>query len=211
MPTLALEEDEIDDLLYFSRANEATELSEFLTALSTKYSTDALSITRAAQDPYSKNTILHYAAANGHVEILKLLCQRNVITPKQNDPTHKVSDAMLDEVSEPKNDAGNTPLHWAALNGRLDFVKALLDLNCDAEVKNNAGRTAAQEAEAAEKWDVYGLLIEKTAKPGEGDQEDEADSAEVNGDRDVNGNGEVNGHEERLADDMEKVKVNEGG
>lgn len=63
---VTLEEDAVDDILYLARVNEAQELEEFLSNLSaqTKHSTSDL--VTAAVDPYSKNSALHYAAANGH-------------------------------------------------------------------------------------------------------------------------------------------------
>lgn len=66
----SLDEDTIDDILYFARANEASELSTFLTELATKTKTSQADILSAAIDPYSKNSALHYAAANGHDGIL---------------------------------------------------------------------------------------------------------------------------------------------
>lgn len=43
--------------------------------------------------------------------------------------------------------AGNTPVHWASLNGHLDSVKLLADAGADLTVKNKAGHDALHEAE----------------------------------------------------------------
>ena len=37
-----------------------------------------------------------------------------------------------------QNAAGNTPLHWAALNGHLPVVKGLINMGADPTVINNA-------------------------------------------------------------------------
>jgi predicted DNA-binding protein len=62
-----LDEDSVDEVLYLARANEASELEQFLTTLSTQVSRPKDQILAEAVDPYSQNTALHYAAANGHI------------------------------------------------------------------------------------------------------------------------------------------------
>lgn len=64
-----LGEDSVDEVLYLARANEASELEQFLTTLSTQVSKPKDQILAEAADPYSQNTALHYAAANGHIGI----------------------------------------------------------------------------------------------------------------------------------------------
>ena len=58
-----------------------------------------------------------------------------------------------------RNKAGNTPLHWAALNGHLATVRILLEHGADAGVLNNAGHDAVYEAEMREKGDIVELLL----------------------------------------------------
>ncbi len=53
-------------------------------------------------------TALHYAADNGHLEIVKLLI---------------ANDADVNA----KDNTGYTPLHWAAMHGHLDIVKFLVE------------------------------------------------------------------------------------
>jgi len=65
MPRLT--EDEIDEILYLSRVNEVSELSDYLISLSTKYNCTKEILFEAAVDPESGNSALHYAAANGHL------------------------------------------------------------------------------------------------------------------------------------------------
>ena len=54
-----------------------------------------------------------------------------------------------------RNNSGNTPLHWAALNAHLDCVKALVEAGADVRIKNDAGHDAAFLAERAE-WAKQG-------------------------------------------------------
>lgn len=46
-----------------------------------------------------------------------------------------------------RNNSGNTPLHWAALNTHLDCVKALVEAGADIGIKNDAGHDAVFLAE----------------------------------------------------------------
>jgi len=57
------------------------------------------------------------------------------------------------------NQEGNTPLHWAALNGHLEAVKALVSQGADTGVRNKAGRTVGFEAQRAGRGEVVGWLI----------------------------------------------------
>ena len=60
-----LSEDEIDDLIYLSRAGEEGELGQLLKELSAREQTGVAEVLEAAQDE-SGATCLHMAAANGH-------------------------------------------------------------------------------------------------------------------------------------------------
>lgn len=58
-----------------------------------------------------------------------------------------------------QNASGNTPLHWAALNGHLPAVKLLIEAGADPTVMNKAGKDAVYEAEANEKNEVAAWLL----------------------------------------------------
>ena len=65
MATLSPTEDEIDDILYYSRTNCLSELKELLDSLSAR-SPLAMILTYAI-DTLSGNSALHMSAANGHI------------------------------------------------------------------------------------------------------------------------------------------------
>ena len=58
-------------------------------------------------------------------------------------PPSNPQTALLDS----QNSSGNTPLHWAALNGHLDAVKTLISAGADPAILNKAGHDAVYEAE----------------------------------------------------------------
>ena len=65
MASPTLPEDEIDDLLYFARTNDTSELQTLLISLAAQNSCSEADILLTARDADSGNTIAHYAAANG--------------------------------------------------------------------------------------------------------------------------------------------------
>lgn len=68
-----------------------------------------------------------------------------------------------------QNKSGNTPLHWASLNGHVEAVELLVSAGADTEVKNHAGRNAGGEAENGEKVEVMEWL--SAQRRGEGREE----------------------------------------
>lgn len=58
-----------------------------------------------------------------------------------------------------QNEAGNTPLHWAALNGHLECVKALIDNGADPTVTNRAGHDPVYEAEVNDRREVVEWVL----------------------------------------------------
>ncbi|KAF2269304.1 ankyrin [Lojkania enalia] len=147
---LALGDEAVDEILYLARANEVSELETYLSGLAAQTKHPEADVVAAAIDSYSKNSALHYAAANGHNDVIKLLLSFNL--DKVNTSTIGLINAV--------NDAGNTPLHWAALNGHLESVKLLIQLGADVTIINKAGHDAVFEAELNEKKDVVGWLLE---------------------------------------------------
>jgi ankyrin repeat protein len=63
------------------------------------------------------------------------------------------------ELINAVNEAGNTPLHWAALNGHLENVKLLIESGADVTIINRAGHDAVFEAEINDKKEVVDWLL----------------------------------------------------
>lgn len=170
MPSTTLPEltlDDIDDLIYFTRANEAEDLKSTLSSLAQKHNCTEGDIINATIDPDSGNTLLHYSSANGLLDLLKLFLD-NLRTQLQPLPTTESSDDWKDfnpVVASPEhlinrqNGQGNTPLQWAAYNGHVDAVKVLVAAGANMWIKNAAGHLAMFEAERAERTEVVGFLL----------------------------------------------------
>jgi hypothetical protein len=77
-------------------------------------------------------------------------------------------------ILDAQNAWGNTPLHWAALNGHLDAVKALIAAGANLGMKNKAGHDAAFEAEVNSKNSVVEWLFQQdqALENHRGDEED---------------------------------------
>lgn len=84
---------------------------------------------------------LHYAATNGHLEVMQLLLDHY---------------AYIDAASP----NGTTPLMMAAHYGTADAVKLLLDAGADPTLKNQLGLTAIDFAASAHHADVVGLIAQ---------------------------------------------------
>lgn len=159
-----LDEDAVDEILYLARANEATELESFLSEIAAQSKKSKAELLTAAADQHSKNTALHYAAANGHssmnsrfqiphrVDLTLLVAIIKLLFPAS---AERPAPLFINAV----NDAGNTALHWAALNGHLESVKLLVESGADVTIINKAGHDAVFEAEINDRNDVVDWLL----------------------------------------------------
>lgn len=103
---MPLTETQVDDVLWAARSGDVDALKEVLAEIGSE---DALSAAVKCSN-HMGNTPLHFAAANGHLELIKFL-----------------KPGLTLRVLLAQNDSGNTPLHWAAFNGYRDVAAALVD------------------------------------------------------------------------------------
>ncbi|CAD7695433.1 unnamed protein product [Ostreobium quekettii] len=82
---------------------------------------------------------LHFAAANGHTDVVARLLQAGATV-------------------NPRNEHGNTPLHWASLNGHREVVSLLMGAGADPAAVNRADRTPVDEASQAGHMEVVEIL-----------------------------------------------------
>jgi ankyrin repeat protein len=97
--------------------------------------------------------------------------------------TEKPAPEFLNAV----NESGNTPLHWAALNGHLESVKLLIQSGADVTIINRAGHDAVYEAEINDKNEVVDWLlgaVEELEK-GIGQTDEDMDDADMHNAEDV--------------------------
>lgn len=92
-------------------------------------------------------TALHYAAAGGHNEIVKLLLDKS---------------AYIDAESPNRT----TPIMMAAWGGHIYTVKLLLDEGADATLKNDLGMTAIDFAKKIGRQDIAEGLTYQLKKAG---------------------------------------------
>lgn len=167
---IKLAEEDVDDLIYACRTNDIEELSALLKQQAERYSVTEAEVIQSAIDEDdeglgSRACILHYPAANGNLEVLNELLRRLGLPSagsvvQNNDQVDSQTTAT--RTSEPsitafvnhQNISGNSPLHWAALNGHLEVVKALVGAGADPTIVNEAGRDAVVEAEYSSKGEA---------------------------------------------------------
>ncbi|RVX72788.1 hypothetical protein B0A52_03141 [Exophiala mesophila] len=160
MPTATLPTptpEELEDLIYFSRTGDVESLKETVEAVSTKHKSPASVILASAIDIDadglgSQASLLHYPAANGNLEVVKYLLSLLVVETQPTGETTSTEtqppvDKSAPQLVNHRNVSGNTPLHWAAVNGHLEVVRLLVQHGADPTIVNAAGRDAVVEAE----------------------------------------------------------------
>ncbi|KAF3932913.1 Espin [Dactylellina cionopaga] len=216
-PPPTLTEDDIDDLLYFCRAGELDDFKTTVSELSKSLNRYTLEIPAAAADQYSGNTCLHMAAANDHTDIVEYILSLEqpplstpVVHPEVSAggnssgilPETMTAESLTSiSIQQPyihallnfPNSSGNTPLHWACLNGHIASVKLLVKAGADPGVLNMAGHDCVYEAEANDKSNVVewvlnfaeglesgvGVVGEEGDGEEKGKEEEEQDNADV--------------------------------
>ncbi|KAI4203595.1 MAG: hypothetical protein LQ350_001785 [Teloschistes chrysophthalmus] len=214
----AISADEMDDLLYLARTNDIHTLRSDVDALAKSQNTSTTTIITAIKDSDSGNTLLHYASANGGLEVLQYLLHTlapTATTELNVQPGGAATSAMGLRL-DLQNEAGNTPLHWAAMNGHLDVVKLLVERGANLRVQNQAGHDATFEAERGGKEEVVAWLLgqqkgveESSGREEESAEEDagEAVGEEISGEDGGNGNGKNEHGVKELEHDVKKMHV----
>ena len=168
--TSKLSADNIDDLVYACRTNDVDWLKEYIPRWAGQLNTTNSEIVKSAVDMDedgmgSRACLLHYPAANGNLDLVTYLLETLSVgessgTTETNDEDMGHSTATTTQEQPARHQAdlvnhqnvsGNTPLHWAALNGHLEIVKALVQAGADPTIVNEAGRDAVVEAEYSSK------------------------------------------------------------
>ncbi|GAM22126.1 hypothetical protein SAMD00019534_053010 [Acytostelium subglobosum LB1] len=93
-----------------------------------------------------ERTLLHWAAANGRMDVAAYLINEHKISPNTCD------------------DGGWTPLLSASSSGHAHMVRLLLENNADANCANEAKRTPLHYACSKGKADIVDLLLQNGAK-----------------------------------------------
>lgn len=166
----SLTADEIDDLLYFARTGQLDDFRACIDAVARSLNTAHYEVVGAAIELRSGNSPLHMAGANGHASELKSPNVPDYFFPNGLKCASDVLNYLLATVrSAPRerrastlnvqNVSGNTPLHWASLNGHLEAVKILMAAGADPSVTNLAGHDAVYEAEINRKDAVVEWLL----------------------------------------------------
>lgn len=112
--------------------------------------------------------------SNSLIDMIKLLFAPD---------TEKPATTFLNSI----NEAGNTALHWAALNGHLECVKLLVQSGADVTIINKAGHDAVFEAEINDKQEVVDWLLGAVEELENGIGQTGEGSSQDNGDEDMEG------------------------
>lgn len=150
-----------------ARYGELSEINELIAKIKTLSETITTQQIIATQLPTNKNTALHYACANNHIDVINFILPN--LTPAQ------INQGNVD---------GSTALHWGALNGWLQVCDLLIKHGADGRIQNNNGLSPVTLAEQQNHLKVVELLL-NSFNPEE-EQGDDGEEEEV-----VLGNKEV--------------------
>lgn len=140
-----------ENLRYAARAGDLTEACDVLKRYKDTGPDNPLSkllpAVLASGDSLSGNKALHLCAANGHLDLVRLLLE------------HK-ADVNATNLS------GSTALHYASLNGQLEIVQELIKYYANPVVENKYGNTALDEARLGGKNNVAEFLLDHVERTG---------------------------------------------
>lgn len=107
-------------------------------------------------------------------------------------------------ILSPQNASGNTPLHWACLNGHLETVKILVNAGADFTITNDAGHDAVYEAEINDRMEVAEWLLAAVQAL------EHAVGGSKNGEMEHGASGHERGEGEMLDEAMQKTSIEDG-
>lgn len=151
-----------EDLRYMSRIGDVEDIEKILN----RYMGESNELSKflpavlAASDSLSGNKALHFCAANGHLDVVRLLLSLKV---------------DIDAI----NHSGSTALHYAALNGKLEIVRELIKNNAQPVIENKFGKTALDEARSCNRSDIADFLMEFVERAGSAPAMDNPDNKEA--------------------------------
>ncbi|KAF3319182.1 hypothetical protein TWF173_003632 [Orbilia oligospora] len=172
-PPPTLDEDTIDDLLYFSREGELSDLKETISELSKSLNRYSLEIPASAVDPYSGNTCLHMAAANNHVEVVDGNTPLHWACLNGNIEAVKV---LVKAGADPGvlNTAGHDCVYEAEVNDKSNVVEWVL--NFAEGLESGVGVVGDEDGDEKEQKDNEDVLRDEGShhqeKNEEGDKKD---------------------------------------
>jgi len=147
--------DELDDLIYFSRTGDLDSLRDLISELCKRHACPPAVILASAIDVDaeglgSQSSLLHYPAANGNLKVVQFLLSQ-LTGPGSSGANGTIAGESAPDLVNHRNVNGNTPLHWAGMNGHLEVVKVLVGAGADPTIVNGAGKDAVVESEASAK------------------------------------------------------------
>jgi ankyrin repeat protein len=166
--------DEREDLLLSCRYGDLPDVQDFITKFGAAAASDV-------QDD-NGNTILHMTCANGHTGesaafTSPIVSSRSTVVRYLVDVLEYLLPSVPPSLLIKQNNAGSTPLHWAALNKHLEVAQKLVQYpdgpGVDMiDIKNAAGRSPLAEAEM-EEWDDGAKWFVQVMKLDEAKEEEE--------------------------------------
>jgi len=120
-----------------------------------------------------KWTAVHWAACNGHAQMVELLAEHNAsLDAADHDKRtalHWAAAAGFEDVVRillmrganvsAEDKSGNSPLHYASWEGRVDMATMLIDAGADVNATNAEELTALHWAAVRGRTEVAGLLL----------------------------------------------------
>jgi len=116
-------------------------------------------------------TPLHVAARPGHEEAVQVLLDHgaeahNIHEAAGIGDVEKVRQFLAADASliDHEDITGGMPLHWAAVNGKLEVVRMLIEAGANVNARDNGGETPLANACRRQDQETIELLLEHGAE-----------------------------------------------